>query len=184
MPEDKKLIRQLKKGRTEAMKQIYEKYKRLLLKTAIILMNDTHLAEDIVQDVFMNFALRAEQLKTTGSLKNYLITAVINNVRNRIRDANKLPVTALDDADSLTAESKSSEQWAILNEELELLKNAMSQIPYEQREVITLYMEGQMTFRQIAELEETSVNTVQGRFRYGIEKLRKLLKSEVENEIS
>ena len=180
MPEDKKLIRQLKKGRTEAMKQIYEKYKRLLLKTAIILINDTHLAEDIVQDVFINFARRAEQLKTTGNLKNYLITAVINNVRNRIRDGNRLPVTTLDDADILPAENKSCEQWAILNEELELLNNAMSQIPYEQREVITLYMEGQMTFRQIAELEETTVSTVQGRFRYGIEKLRKLLKSEVE----
>jgi len=60
------------------------------------------------------------------------------------------------------------------------LKNAMGQVPYEQRIVLTLYMEGQMTFRQIAELEETTINTVQGRYRYGIEKLRKLLKSEVE----
>jgi len=180
MPEDLRLIRQVKRGQAEAMKQIYEKYKRLLLKTAIILTDDTHLAEDIVQDVFMNFARRAEQLRTTGNLKNYLITAVINNIRNRIRDASRAPVTPLDDADRLPAENKSSEQWAILNEELQLLKNAMSQIPYEQREVITLYMEGQMTFRQIAELEETTVNTVQGRYRYGIEKLRKLLKSEVE----
>ncbi len=180
MPEDKRLIRQLKKGQTKAMKKIYEKYKRLLLKTAIILTHDTHLAEDIVQEVFINFARCSEQLKTTGSLKNYLITAVINNVRNRIRDASRAPVTSLEEADSLPSESKSSEQWAILNEELELLKNGMSQIPYEQREVITLYMEGQMTFRQIAELEETTVNTVQGRYRYGIEKLRKLLKSEVE----
>ena len=180
MPADRKLIRQLKQGRSEAMKQIYEQYKRLLLKTAIVLTGDTHLAEDIVQEVFINFARRSEKLKMAGSLKNYLITAVINNVRNRIRDGSRLPVTPLDDADSLPAENKSSEQWAILNEELELLKNAMSQIPYEQREVITLYMEGQMTFRQIAELEETTINTVQGRYRYGIEKLRKLLKSEVE----
>ena len=180
MPEDKGLIRQVKRGQTEAMKQIYEKYKRVLLKTAIILTDDTHLAEDIVQEVFINFARRSEQLKTVGSLKNYLITAVINNVRNRIRDGSRLPVASLDDADSLPAENKSCEQWAILNEELELLKNAMGQSPYEQRIVLTLYMEGQMTFRQIAELEETTINTVQGRYRYEIEKLRKLLKSEVE----
>lgn len=180
MQEDKKLIRQLKKGRSEAMKQIYEKYKRPLLKTAVILINDTHLAEDIVQEIFINFALRAEQLKITGNLKNYLITAVINNVRNRIRDGNRLPITNLDDADILPAENESCEQWAILNEELELLNDAMGQISYEQREVITLYIEEQMTFRQIAELEETTVSTVQGRFRYGIEKLRKLLKSKVE----
>ncbi len=180
MPEDKRLIMRVKRGQTEAMKQIYEKYKRLLLKTAIILTDDTYLSEDIVQDVFMNFARRAEQIKAAGNLKNYLITAVINNIRNRIRDGRRLPLTSLDDADSLPAENKSCEQWAILNEELELLKNAMNQIPYEQREVVTLYMEGQMNFRQIAELEETTVNTVQGRYRYGIEKLRKLLKSEVE----
>jgi len=179
MADDKRLIRQFKQGRKEAMKQIYEKYKVTLLKTAIILTNNADAAEDIVQDVFISFAQRAKELKAIGNLRNYLITAVVNKVRNRIRDVSRKPVSAIDDADRLPSREKSGEQWAILNEQLALLSEAMNDIPYEQREIITLKMEGNMTFKQIAELEEMPIATVQGRFRYGIEKLRKLLKNEV-----
>ena len=74
------------------------------------------------------------------------------------------------------------EQWAILNEELRSLSQAMAQIPYEQREVVNLYMQGDLTFRQIAAIQNASINTVQGRYRYGITKLRSLLNGELENE--
>jgi len=55
----------------------------------------------------------------------------------------------------------------------------MACLPYEQREVITLRIEANMTFRRIAALQRTSISTVNGRYRYGIEKLRSLLNSEV-----
>ena len=57
---------------------------------------------------------------------------------------------------------------------------ALQELPYEQREVICLRMEMDMTFRQIAMRQSTSVNTVKGRYRYGMTKLRSLLNSEVE----
>jgi len=66
-----------------------------------------------------------------------------------------------------------------LSEKLELLSNAMAQIPYEQREVIGLYMQGGMTFRQIAKVQNASINTIQGRYRYGLNKLRSILNSDV-----
>ena len=72
------------------------------------------------------------------------------------------------------------EQWAILSEELELLSNALAQIPYEQREVVTLYMQGDMTFRQIAKIQDASVNTIRGRYRYGLSKLQSILNGKVE----
>ena len=56
---------------------------------------------------------------------------------------------------------------------------ALEQLPYEQREVVTLRMEADMTFRQIAALQQASINTVQGRYRYGLAKLRSLLNGEV-----
>jgi RNA polymerase sigma-70 factor (ECF subfamily) len=56
----------------------------------------------------------------------------------------------------------------------------MAQIPYEQREVVTLYMQGDMTFRQIAKIQNASINTVQGRYRYGLNKLRSILNSEID----
>jgi len=74
------------------------------------------------------------------------------------------------------------EQWAILNEELLGLSRAMARVPYEQREVVSLYMEGGMTFREIAAIQDVSINTVQGRYRYGMTKLRSLLNGELTNE--
>ena len=67
----------------------------------------------------------------------------------------------------------------MLSEQLELLSNAMAQLPEEQREVIALYMQGDMSFKAIARLQNASVNTIQGRYRYGLNKLRTLLNSEV-----
>jgi len=58
----------------------------------------------------------------------------------------------------------------------------MAQIPSEQREVVGLYTQGDLTFRQIAALQNVSINTVQGRYRYGMTKLRSTLNGELENE--
>jgi DNA-directed RNA polymerase specialized sigma24 family protein len=55
----------------------------------------------------------------------------------------------------------------------------MASLPYEQREVISLRIEAKMTFRQIAGLQKTSISTTNARYKYGIEKLRSLLNSEV-----
>jgi RNA polymerase sigma-70 factor (ECF subfamily) len=61
---------------------------------------------------------------------------------------------------------------------------AIAKLPCEQREVVALRLQGEMPFRQIARLQGESTNTVQSRYRYGIEKLRTLLKKEYENETS
>lgn len=180
MTEDKLLIRKLKRGSTDALRQIYEKYKNIMLKLAVILLNDTELAEDIVQDVFLNFARLSPTIEHPRNLKSYLTVAVINQVRNHIRDCKRKNITSLDDSQEVVSKLQRPEQWVILSEQLRLLSKAMAGIPYEQREVITLYMQGDTSFRQIAKIQNTSISTVQGRYRYGIDKLRKLLNHEVE----
>jgi RNA polymerase sigma-70 factor (ECF subfamily) len=67
-----------------------------------------------------------------------------------------------------------------MSEQLERLAAAMARLPDEQREVITLRIEADMTLRSIAQLQKTSIGTVQGRYRYGIEKLRSLLNGEIQ----
>jgi RNA polymerase sigma factor (sigma-70 family) len=110
------------------------------------------------------------------------VTCVANRIRNRRRDRGRHETSGLSDAEGVVCESRRPEQWAILNEELRLLSEAMAQIPYEQREVLVLYMQTGMTFRQIAAIQNASINTVQGRYRYGMNKLRSLLNSELKNE--
>ncbi len=69
---------------------------------------------------------------------------------------------------------------AIHDEELRRLADALATLPYEQREVVVLHLKGDLTFRAIAAVQGTSINTIQSRYRYGIDKLRSLLNGEVE----
>jgi len=146
MIEDRLLMLKFRKGSVEALARIYEKYKNDLLKLAVILSNDAGAAEDIVQDVFSNFARLAPTIKHVKNLKGYLTVAVVNQVRNHIRDCKRKNTTTLDDSDEVVSKLQRPEQWVILSEQLKLLSRAMAGIPYEQREVITLYMQGHITF--------------------------------------
>ena len=180
MVEDKLLIFRFKQGNREALRQIYDKYKVEMLKLAVVLIGNRNMAEDIVHDVFVKFAESADRIKLTGSLKNYLITSVINRVRNYLRDSNRHREAGLEEADLLTSSERGPHQWAVLSERLALLSRAMRELPYHQREVISLHMEMDLSFRRIGALQNASVNTVKGRYRYGLKKLRSLLNSEVE----
>jgi RNA polymerase sigma-70 factor (ECF subfamily) len=179
MVEDRLLIWKFKLGNRDALRRIYEKYKNVLLKLAVALTNDVNTAEDVVQDVFVSFAQSATKIQTSGNLKKYLATSVANRIRNLKRDQQRHEAIGIDDSDCVISDAKRPEQWAILSEEMELLSDAMAQIPYEQREVVGLYMQSGMTFRQIAKVQNASINTIQGRYRYGMNKLRSILNSEV-----
>ncbi|UCG58927.1 MAG: sigma-70 family RNA polymerase sigma factor [Phycisphaerales bacterium] len=180
MIQDKLLILRFKQGRDGALRQIYDKYKVGLLKLAVMLVGDANTAEDMVHDVFVRFAQSADRIKLIGSLKGYLVTSLINRVRSHLRDNSRHREVSLDGADVLPSAERGPEHWAVLSERLTRLSHALRQLPYEQREVICFRMEMGMTFRQIAMLQSASVNTVKGRYRYGIERLRSLLNSEVE----
>jgi RNA polymerase sigma-70 factor (ECF subfamily) len=67
----------------------------------------------------------------------------------------------------------------INSEQLRKLADAMTELPYEQRETIALRIHGNLRFRRIAELQNVSTKTVQSRYRYGLEKLRSTLNGEV-----
>jgi RNA polymerase sigma-70 factor (ECF subfamily) len=179
MIEDKLLILRFKRGRPEALRQIYDKYKVELLRYAMTLVGNLHTAEDIVHDVFVSFAQSAERIGLTGSLKGYLVTSVLNRVRNRVRDGSRRGEGPLNEADLMPSHEPGPQQWAILSEELSMLSQALQQLPYEQREVICSHMEMDLTFSQIAVLQKASLNTVKGRYRYGIEKLRFVLNGKV-----
>jgi len=187
MIEDKLLIWRLKRGSSDALCRIYNKYKDNLLRLASALSNDQNAAEDIVHDFFVSFAQSPEKLKLNGSLKSYLATCVVNRVRNanktrrRQSALGRLPseTTGLNEAEAAVSNSKRPEQWIIYSEQLRQLNNALTQLPQQQREVIILHLQGEMKFKAIAELQRVSINTVQSRYRYGLDKLRSILDSEV-----
>ena len=178
MLEDKLLVLKCRHGNKDAMCRIYEKYKDYLLTLAKGFLGEQAEAEDIVHDVFVAFARSARQFRLTGSLKGYLVTCVSNRARDRIR-ARMRQAEALDSTSPFAAVSRNPEQHAAEVEELTRLRRAMRQIPYQQREAVLLHVRGEMRFREIAKLQGVSVSTVHGRYRYGLDKLRSLLNSEV-----
>jgi RNA polymerase sigma-70 factor (ECF subfamily) len=178
MVEDKILIWRFKRGSTEALQRIYEKYVVYLVTLATALLNDVSTAEDIVHDVFVSFAQSSGRLRLEGSLKAYLATCVVNRVRDRVRSRRRQP-SALAKAQSIRSTASGPELSAVCSEELQQLSRAMAQLPYEQKEVVMLHVHGGMMFKHIATSQHVSINTVRSRYRYALDKLRSLLNGEM-----
>ena len=177
MLEDKLLIRRFKRGHEDAPYRIYAKYKDHLLTLATALLNDVSVAEDIVHSVFVSFTEGINSFELNGSLKSYLGICVANRARNANKAKQQENVT-LDKATDVASDSPGPMQLAMQREELQQLAERMQLLPYDQREVIILHLKGEMKFRTIADLQNISINTVQSRYRYGLEKLRSLLNEE------
>jgi RNA polymerase sigma factor (sigma-70 family) len=179
MLEDKLLIWKLKCGNRDALRLLYEKYKDNLRTIACSLLHDTHAAEDVLHDVFVMFAENARQLQIRTSLKNYLITCVVNRVRDELHRRQKRMIE-LGKARAISSDSNCPVSQIVADEKLQALANALAAIPFEQREVIVLHLKGELKFREIAQMQQTSISTVHGRYRYGLKKLSTILNGEPE----
>ena len=183
MLEDKWLIWRFKRGSSDALRRLYAKYEGYLLTRAAALLIDMADAEDAVHDVFVAFAQSRERIKLNGSLKGYLATCVLNRARDVIRARRRGKGVRLDEMpEPASGTDDRPDVSAMCDEESRGLHRALAGIPYEQREVVVLHVQDGMTFRQIADLQRVSINTVQGRYRYGLAKLRALLGGEEHNE--
>ena len=141
MMEDKLLIWKFKRGSSDALQCIYEKYVVYLVTLATALLNDVSTAEDIVHDVFVSFAQSAGRLRLEESLKAYLAICVVNRVRDKIRTKRRQPAR-LDEAGTICSTANGPELSAVCGEELQKLSCTIAQLPYEQKEVIMLHLHG------------------------------------------
>lgn len=179
MLEDKLLIWKLKRGRQDALREIYDKYRDDLLRIAAGLLTDKSDAEDVVHEVFLTFIKNISQFSLKGSLKGYLATCTVNRARNLHRGKARHGTVGLDAIEPPISPLKRPDEWILIDEAFEHFRHAMAELPYEQREVITLRIQGELKFSTIAAMQETSVKTVISRYRYGLSKLRTLLNGEV-----
>jgi len=179
MLEEKLLVWKFNRGSKDALRHIYEKYKDDLVTLASALLTDVASAEDVVHDVFVCFIKSSERFRLTGTLKGYLATCVANSARNKNKARQRHLSMGLDETDRVSSNSNGPDVAAIFGEELRQLSLALRQLPYEQREVLVLHIYSRMKFKTIAEHQDVSINTVQGRYRYALDKLRLLLNGEV-----
>lgn len=179
MLEDMLLVWKFKAGDSEALGRIYDKYRKRLLRTAAGLLTRADAAEDVVHDLFLWLARSPEKVRLRGNLRSFLVTCVANRARNANKAGRTRVAARLDDAGPVVCEGPRPERWLIAGEQLQRLNGALAELPYEQREVIVLHLQGGMTFREIAKEQGASINTALSRYRYGLDKLRSLLNGEV-----
>jgi len=174
MVEDRILVWRFNRGSKEALRRIYEKYKDALMGLAVTMLRDRTIAEDIVHDVFVSFAGTVGTFHLSGTLKGYLLTCVANRVRdnNRLRGERD---AGLNCVDAISSSSDGPVDDAIRCEESSQLQDLLARLPYEQREVIVLHLHHGMRFWEIAKALDVSINTLQSRYRYGLDKLRSIV---------
>lgn len=181
MIKDNQLVLMAKRGDGRALCKIYEKYGDDLLSLAFGFLRDKQACEDVLHDVFLSFAEKISDFKLRGhkgSLKGYLATCVANRSRDKLR-SKKSALNRLNEVKPSAMDLDDPEQIVADNEQLKLLCEALDRLPFEQREVVMLHLQVGLRFREIGRLKNISINTVQGRYRYGINKLRSILNNEV-----
>ena len=178
MWEDRLLVRRLRQGDNTALGRIYEKYKDDLLTIAHCLLMDLAAAEDCLHDVFVGFAAGVAEFRLHSNLKGYLVTCVANRARDQLRARTRQKQNvSLADIPDPPGNPVGPTAQLIKHEESTQLYEALAKLPFAQREVIIMHVHGRLRFRQIAKQLGISTNTVQSRYRYGLDKLRTLLKT-------
>lgn len=181
MFEDQRLISGLCAGDKEALRRIYEKYIDDLLRVAASLLSDIQSAEDCLHDVFVDFAGSVDGSMIRSNLKSYLISCVANRARDQLRSKARQSTYQAEQLCSRPVSTSPAKQIIDAEESVRVFE-ALAELPYQQREVFVLRIQGQMRFREIAGLLGLSINSVQSRYRYAIEKLRAILNEDSQNE--
>jgi len=179
MLREMQLVWRFNRGHTDALREIYEQHKHDLVTLATTLLIDKSEAEDVVHDVFVGFIQTGGRFRLTGSLKGFLFTCVANRARNRNKSQRKQTSDEAAVAEPATPDNERADLAAMFVEELKHVGEALAELPYEQREAVVLRLRGGMRFRAIALMQGVSINTVQGRYRYGLDKLKTLLDGQI-----
>lgn len=150
----------------EEIRSLYDAHGRTLLAYARSLIGEVAAAEDVLHQVFIRL-LRGD-VRIAGAPLPYLCRAVrnaaFNNRRDRARETD------------LAGRAAWLEAPGGMEEAGVALQQALDALPADQREVIVLHVWGQMTFQDVADALDISPNTAASRYRYGLSKLRELLK--------
>ena len=139
--------------------RLYDEFGSSLYRYAVMLLADAGAAEDAIQQVF------AALLRNTGAIDNeahYLRRAVRNECYSALRRRRDVP--ALD-----RPLLEPAAPQAVNVDERIALERAIVGLPPDQREVIYLHVFEGMTFQEVANALDESINTIASRYRYAIE---------------
>ncbi len=175
--DDALLAQRIRSGDRTALGELYDRYASLALATALRVVADRQLAEDLVHDAFVATWQKIERFDPErGSLRAWLLTIVRNRALDRVRGMRaSIEVGAADDQSLLRTGANPTWEAAIARRSAAQLRGALEELPSEQREAIELAYFGGRTYREIAVLTGVPLGTANGRLRLALAKLRDAL---------
>ncbi len=175
---DDELIRLYQQGVSEAFDTLLMRYDEYIHTYIRFSINDEDLLEDIFQEVFIKVmtVIRSGRYTAQGRFKQWLSRITHNRIMDHFRQEKNSPYTMDKDACERLGfqdDSLNSEELMLLKDNLSDLELYISRLDQEQQDVLRMRFWYSMSFKEIAEEKEISINTALGRMRYALKNLRK-----------
>jgi RNA polymerase sigma-70 factor (ECF subfamily) len=182
-PDDASLIAQIARAQMDAFGELYDRYNRLVFSVAYAILGDRGIAEEVTLDVFVRVWQRAGTYQPERGKVSTWLVAIARHQAIDILRWKKSQVQVKDPDWELLLQqdgfaSRAPEEQAELVQQRERIREALLQLPAEQRQALALaYFRG-FSQSQIAEALQEPLGTVKTRIRLGMQKLRTLLKED------
>jgi RNA polymerase sigma factor (sigma-70 family) len=178
---DRQLVESYHNGKEEAFEELLKRYKSRVYAKIYLYVKDRALAQDIFQDTFVRaiHALKEGNYNEEGKFSAWIMRIAHNLCIDHFRGKKKMPMTREKDDfspfDYISNDEKNSEELKRNAEVLSDAKKLLAYLPLEQREVVMMRLYYDMSFKEISEQLDISINTALGRMRYALINLRKLI---------
>jgi RNA polymerase sigma factor (sigma-70 family) len=183
---DQELIGRYLAGHHPSLERLIRRHKNRVFAYILMIVKDKELSEDLFQDTFIKVinTIRSGNYKEEGKFIQWVMRIAHNLIIDHFRKAKRIPLVENSDDynifDRVRIPVESVEEVMITEQIHQDVKKLIDYLPKEQREVLVMRHYGDMSFKDIAEVTNVSINTALGRMRYALINLRKLVK---ENEL-
>ncbi|MDB5190889.1 MAG: sigma-70 family polymerase sigma factor [Segetibacter sp.] len=178
---DTQLVQDFQQGNSKALEVLVNRHKDKIFTAINILVKDKYLAEDLFQEVFIKIidTLRANRYNEEGKFLPWALRIAHNLCVDHFRKVKRTPTIKTSDNQDIFEVLNFSEAGAdktmMQGESHQLVRKMLDLLPAEQREVIVLRHYADLSFKEIAQMTNTSINTALGRMRYGLINIRKMM---------
>jgi len=179
---DYELIQRFIKGEQSCFEQIIHRHKNKVFAYISLYIRDQALAEDLYQDTFMKViqSVKAGKYYDNGKFISWVMRIAHNLIIDHFRRVKQMNTISNDDYESDLFNSRklaeaNVEDNMIRRQIQKDVRKMISQLPDDQREVVILRHYAGLSFKEIADITDVSINTALGRMRYALINMRKIM---------
>ena len=179
---DQELVRHYLNGQEKAFEILLQRHKRKVWSHIYLMVRDREVTEDLFQEAFIKVVhtLKTGKYNEEGKFLPWVMRIAHNLVIDHFRRNKKMPmVRSNDDHDvfaTIAQPGKNMEQSLVNVQVDEDVRKLIEHLPDEQREVVIMRTYLGMSFKEIADHTDVSINTALGRMRYALINMRKMIK--------